>query len=53
MTQLKYIMASGVCKTGELLELKRNNPDDYDILVKWAEEEMRFNNIPIDVPVTA
>ena len=52
MTVVKYIMASGVCKTGELLALKREYPAAYFVLREMAEEEMRRNGISIDAENT-
>lgn len=48
MTLLKYVTTSGVCTTAELLNLKRNDPAGYDILLKFAAEEMAHNNIAIE-----
>lgn len=48
MTVLKYIVESKICNTGEILALKRENPQDYNIIVKWAREEMLKNNVPIE-----
>ena len=53
MTTLKYIMASGICTTSEVLKLKREHPADFDVLVKWAEEEMKVNGITVDAPTKA
>lgn len=52
MTVVKYIMASGVCTTAELLALKRNNPKDYQDLRAMAEHEMRHNGIEITEEAT-
>lgn len=53
MTVIKYIMASGVCKTGELLALKREFPKDYEDLRLAAAEEMRHNGIEVTEETTA
>lgn len=45
MTVLKYIMASGCCKTAEILVLKREHPKDFGALVRMAEEEMAHNGV--------
>lgn len=39
MTILKYILSTGVCTTGELLSIKKVDPDGYNTLVKWAREQ--------------
>ena len=39
MTLVKYLMSTGVCKTGELLELKRTDPDGYALIMKWTREQ--------------
>ena len=48
MTVLKYIVNSKICNTAELLSLKRENQADWDIIQRWAREEMEFNKIPIE-----
>jgi hypothetical protein len=53
MTALKYIRESNVATVKEILELKKNNPKDYDDLVVMAKEEMTLKGIQIEEPVAA
>ena len=50
MTALKYLTESKVATTGEILAMKREDPKGFNTLLKWAEEEMKHNNIPVDAP---
>ena len=50
MTVLKYIVESKVATTAEILAFKRVDSAGFDGLLKMAEDEMRHNNITIDIP---
>jgi hypothetical protein len=39
---------SACCTTAELLKLKRDNPEDVNILKQWAAEEMQARGIEIE-----
>ena len=52
MTPLKYITESKICTTGELLAFKREYPTDFEILIRWAREEMEHLGIQVDEPNT-
>ncbi len=52
MTALKYLMASGACKTAEILKLKKDAPKDFYTLIEWTKEEMKHNGIEIDAPIS-
>lgn len=50
MTVLKYLIATGVCTTAELIAFKKADPTgvEYRGLMAMAEEEMRSKNIEIE-----
>lgn len=52
MTVLKYLMSTGVCTTGELIEFKKGDPTgkEYQKLRAMAEEEMKNKGIEIEEP---
>lgn len=50
MTPLKYLTASKVGTTTEILALKREDPKGFYTILEFAKEEMKNNNIPIEEP---
>jgi hypothetical protein len=50
MTILQFLIhpVHGCCSTGELMALSKSDRAGYDLLRKWAEEEMKLKNIPLD-----
>ena len=48
MTILKYILQTGVATAGEIISLKREDPDGYTTLVQWAKEQAAHNGIVIE-----
>lgn len=48
MTLIKYLMSLGACTTGELLQLKREDPKGYATVVQWAKEQAAHNNIELE-----
>lgn len=48
MTVLKYLLASGVCTTSELLKFKREDPKGYVGLIEMARGEMVHNGVEVE-----
>lgn len=48
MTWMKYLVESGACTTAELLQAAKTDATLKDTLKKWAYEEMKNKDIPID-----
>lgn len=48
MTPVKYLLSTGVCNTSELLQLRREYPADYDVIMKWTKEQAANLGITLD-----
>jgi len=53
MTPIKYLVDSRVGNSSEILSLRREHPEDFDVLVQWAREEMKHNGIEVTEAVSA
>ena len=51
MTALTYIVKSGACTLAEMSALMRTDKASSDVLKKWAVDEMKALDIPVDGPV--
>jgi hypothetical protein len=51
MTIVKYIISTGVCTSGELIRLARENKSDYESLIKMAREQMTAEGVEIEETV--
>jgi len=50
MTPLKYLIESRIATAGEIMAFKRDDPQGFDTLLRWAKEEMEHNNIEVTEP---